>query len=97
MTTLHELRITAREAVDEAIENNYYDCLEDGLHEIADSLVPVYTSDLMSLAADNICLATDTPDIGPAFGGDPTPVNIVAANVYEWLISELYEYAGELA
>ena len=96
MMNTYDLRKQAREAIDEAIENKYYDCLEDGLHEIADGLVPIYTSDLMSLAADNIEFAVNVPELGPAFDGSDTPVNIVAANVYEWLIAELYEYASEL-
>jgi len=57
----------------------------DVIHEIADGWTPLYTSDLMELAADNIRLATDEPELGPAFDGNPTPVNIVAANVYEAL------------
>ena len=99
MTTLHELRGYARENLDEALEEGptgFYDDLGDTIHELADNLVPIYTHDLMSLAAENISLATDTPELGPAFDGSPTPVNIVAANVYEWLISTLWEYANEL-
>ena len=95
MTTLHELRGYARENLDEVVEDGISD-IGDLIHDIVDSLVPVYTSDLMSLAAENICLATDEPELGPAFDGSPTPVNIVAANVYEWLCNELWEYANEL-
>ena len=107
MTTLHELRRYARESLDELVEidaeeglSNVYhftgNDLHDTVHELADGLVPVYTSDLMSLAADNLCLATDEPELGPAFGGEPTAVNIIAANVFEWLTTELWEYASEL-
>jgi hypothetical protein len=39
----------------------------------------------MDLAADNIDFAVLEPEIGPAFDGTPTPVNIVAANIYEAL------------
>jgi hypothetical protein len=58
---------------------------EDTLTEMADAWVPIYTSDLMDLAADNIDFAVLEPEIGPAFDGTPTPVNIVAANIYEAL------------
>jgi len=68
---------------------------EDVLHEYADSAVPVYTADLMRLAADDIDLATAEPECGPAFDGSPTPVNIVAANVYEALLTEGYEWLRE--
>ncbi len=53
------------------------------LHEFADGVVPVYTGDLLDLAAGNNGLAVTTPELGPAFDGTPTPVNIIAANVYE--------------
>ena len=95
MTTLQELRQHARENLDEAREYGIAE-IADTVHEIADGLVPIYTSDLMQLAADNLDLATDTPELGPAFDGSPTPANIVAANVYEWLTAEVWEYASEL-
>ena len=95
MTTLHELRGYARENLDEAVEYGISE-IGDTIHELADGLVPVYAHDLMSLAAENISLATDEPELGPAFDGSPTPVNIVAANVYEWLTAQLWDYASEL-
>ena len=52
---------------------------------MADSHVPVYTTVLMNLAASDVGLATDEPDVWPAFDGSPTPVNIITANVYERL------------
>lgn len=64
----------------------------DAIHEVADGAVPVYTGDLMELAAQDIALATDEPEIGPAFDGSPTPVNIVAANVYERITAALWEF-----
>lgn len=71
--------------------------VDDMLHEIADGWVPIYTSDLMQLAADNIALAVDEPELGrPAFDGSPTPVNIVAANVYERLLDAAYEAYAEI-
>ena len=63
----------------------------DVIHEIADGHVPVYTSDLMALAAEDINLATAEPELGPAFDGSPTPVNIVAANVYEAITASLWD------
>ncbi len=62
----------------------------DAAHELADSSVPVYTSDLMRLAAEDTDLATSEPSLGPAFDGRPTPVNIIAANVYERLYDVAY-------
>ena len=61
---------------------------DGSLHEIVDSAVPLHTSDLMELAAEHIALAVNEPELGPAFDGAPTPVNIVAANVYEYLMDK---------
>ena len=63
----------------------------DTIFQIADSSVPVYTSDILQLAADNIYLATVEPEIGPAFDGTSTPVNIIAANIFEEIERELWE------
>lgn len=63
----------------------------DAIFEIADSSVPVYTGDLLRLAAENIALATAEPELGPAFDGSPTPVNVIAANVFEAIQEALWE------
>lgn len=63
----------------------------DVIHEIADGCVPVYTSELLQLAAESNGLAIDTPELGPAFDGAPTPANIIAANVFEAIEAELWE------
>jgi hypothetical protein len=62
----------------------------DLAHEIADGSVPVYTHELMTMAAEDCSLAVDVPELGPAFDGEPTPVNIVAANIYERLLQEVH-------
>jgi hypothetical protein len=41
-------------------------------------------------------MATEEPELGPAFDGKPTPVNIIAANIYEHLVEFLNEKAQEL-
>ncbi len=71
-------------------------CESDVIHEIADSCVPVYTSQLLELANGDNCLATDEPELGPAFDGSPTPVNIIAANVYERLTAVLWDEWREI-
>lgn len=62
----------------------------DVIHEIADGTVPVYPSDLLALACEDVALATDSPELGPAFDGEPTPVNIIAANVFEAIETALW-------
>lgn len=64
---------------------------EDRLHEIADSTTPVYNKQIMDLAASDYDLMLTEPEIGPAFDGTPTPVNIAAANIFE----KLYAAADE--
>lgn len=63
----------------------------DAIFEIADSSVPVYTGDLLRLAAEHLFLATEEPELGPAFDGAPTPVNIIAANVFAHVEEALWE------
>jgi len=45
----------------------------------------------MELAAGDINLATDEPEVGPAFDGSPTPVNIIAGNIYDRLLEAAYD------
>ena len=63
----------------------------DAIHEIADSTVPCYNSDLLDLAADDNNIALSEPECGPAFDGTPTPINIIAANVYDAIGEALWE------
>ena len=66
------------------------------LSEFADTAVPIYNHDLLDLAAGNNELALTAPEIGPAFDGTPTPINIIAANVYEAVEAGLYEAWHEI-
>ena len=67
----------------------------DTIFELADSGVPVYTSDLLQWACDYCAFATNEPELGPAFDGSPTPTNIIAANIFESLESDLWEFYYE--
>jgi len=62
----------------------------DAIHEIADTSVPIYSGDLLRLAAENLQLATEEPECGPAFDGSPTPINVIAANLYEHIEQALW-------
>lgn len=89
---LRGARQELREYLEDWTEDDFeQDEPHDIIHEIADSNVPVYTSDLMQLAADYLPLATNEPELGPAFDGSPTPTNIVAANVYDTITEDLWE------
>ena len=63
---------------------------QDLVHEIADDSVPVYYYEQIECARDNMNLATTVPELGPAFGGEATACNIIAANIYEELVSHLH-------
>ena len=64
----------------------------DTISEAADSNVPIYNGDLLDLAAGDNNLAYVVPELGPAFDGSPTPINIIAANVYEAIEAHLWEW-----
>lgn len=87
----YDIQDLQREALAILDEYPQSDDYSDLVHEIADSLVPVYSYDIVQYAANDITLATDEPEIGPAFDGSPTPVNIIAANIYERLVTALNE------
>jgi len=67
----------------------------DIIHSCADENVPLHRSDLMDLAREYPDLMTDEPELGPAFGGEPTPINLLAANVFEWIVEGLNEWVGD--
>ena len=75
---------------------NEYDLLNasdpyDYIHEVADGFVPVYYSDLIEYGYRNRDLMFDVPELGPAFDGEPTPINIIAANIYEAVSNYLHQ------
>ena len=99
-TSLYDLKQMAREELRNRWEN-YQDEFYQGephdvIHEIADGMVPVYYSQLIDLAGDNHSLAVDVPELGPAFDGEPTPVNIIAANVFEAIDEACWEEWREI-
>lgn len=67
----------------------------DAIFEIADSNTPIYNSDIMEIAAEDYEIMSSEPEIGPAFDGKPTPLNIAAANIFEAIEQGLWEYWNE--
>ena len=90
MDELYKMKKDALEELKESLRDYPDQDDNDRIFEIADSSVPIYTGDILQLAADNINLAIVEPEIGPAFDGTPTPVNIIAANIYEEILQELW-------
>jgi hypothetical protein len=65
----------------------------DRVHEISDSNVPVYHGELIQLAQDDMTLMLEEPELGPAFDGSSTAINVLAAVVYERICQEVGEIA----
>ena len=68
----------------------------DTAHEIADGAVPVYYNRIAEVGASDLALILDEPEIGPAFDGSPTPVNIIAANIYERVFNHVLPILEEM-
>ena len=97
MTTLRELEKDVLDELRERLQDNPWNNDEyDIIHEVADSNTPIYTSDILKLAADNLFLATDIPELGPAFDSEPTPTNIIAANIFEHLERVMFDNLEEI-
>ena len=94
MTTLYKIIETAKEEFKE----NYKDCdyAEDYIYEITDSACLLDNYTFLKLACDNLDLALNEPELGAAFDGTATPINIIAANLYENISNELHQYYYEL-
>ena len=95
MSSLDELCKDARTDLKDWLLDTLHIEPHDTIGEIADSSVPIYYSDLFKLAESNYSLLTEEPDLGPAFDGANTPINIIAANAYEYVQNDLWEYHRE--
>ncbi|KKN72305.1 hypothetical protein LCGC14_0412560 [marine sediment metagenome] len=93
---LQEILNDALDELKERMKDYPDEDADDVVSEIADSSVPVYYSDLLKLASGCNDLATAEPECGPAFDGKPTPVNIIAANVYEAVDQHLRNYLSAI-
>jgi len=90
-TTLWDRIKGVREEINERLEDEPDQDAGDLAFEVADNWCPIYTGEIMQYAAEDISLAVNEPELGPAFDGKPTPVNIVAANIFERLHEEAQE------
>jgi len=78
---------SAKEQLRDSVKDYPQEDTQDIIFEIADSSVPVYTADILDLLNDSVygfSLGTDVPEVGPAFDGEATPANIIAANLFRW-------------
>jgi hypothetical protein len=100
MSDLRETISDARKELrDWLVENPRARDADDFMHEIADQAVPVYTSDILEYAMDDLYLATEQPEIGVS--PDATPISMISLNIYDKiyneLCQELREFQEELA
>ena len=90
---LKDIIIDACDSLDQdwkEIEKGHYD-LDDMIHEIADSGVPIYYYDIGQYAAHNSWLMTEIPDINP----NGNAHDQIQANIYEAICEGLHEHIAE--
>lgn len=94
-----EVEEAVREAIDQYIKDhpdesrsNVEDRINDDgtITEIYDSSVPIYNGEIMDLGSLPEVFNHEN-ELGPAFDGSPTPVNIVAGSLYEILEETAFE------
>lgn len=91
--TLQDIFTTAEEDLLERVaDENESRYVGDLIAEIADTSVPMYNGTLLELASKEHELALAEPECGPAFDGSPTPINIIAANIYEAISEHLWSH-----
>ena len=91
---MYELKQEALTELKEAIEDDCYDDIQDGIHEIADGLCPIYYSDMADMMADDSELGF--PDADYCCLAKTTAFDIIAWNIYNELIQYLNENLEEL-
>lgn len=94
MTTFNELYASAKEDLEAAIRELHVtdtdddDEIRDRMHEIADSVVPIYNGDVFAVFADG-GISYEMDDSG-LIEGVTDVVQILRARIYEELINCLY-------
>lgn len=89
---MRDLRQQVTDGINEIpIYDLSFDTADDRVHEEADNAVPIYTSDLLEVAANDPDVALDEPEIG----SDGTPTGTIAANIYCQLVQHGYEVLAE--
>ena len=102
MTTIDDLkkdiRDSVRDEVKSFLEDNLdcdADCVQDkidysgAITELVDGSVPTYSAEIMEVAGDSEVYQHEN-ELGPAFDGSPTPINILATSIYEILQEEAW-------
>jgi len=87
-TTLRDLKERVRE---EVRDTNFeeYDYPRDILHEIADSAIPVYNSNVLDVAKSDLWLAVEEPEFWPRH--QKSAISAIQANIYNELSQVAHE------
>ena len=70
------------------------DDIQDTIHEVADSNVPIYYYEIAQYCAQNTHLLINTPEID--MGSNSAPYKHIQTNIYEDLIEGLNEHLNKL-
>lgn len=89
----YELKQFAKEQLEEAITENGYDDIEDGIYELVDGLIPVYYGELLELCKSSNDL--DFVDIHNPPSSIESIYDIISWNVFNELIAFLYQELEE--
>lgn len=78
------------------LEDNKEDILkseypDDDIREFVDSEMPVYNSELLEIALDDLWLSVEEPEVY-AFDGVHNAVNAIAGNLYNHLLEKANEW-----
>ena len=92
--TLQQLKEGAKEQLQEAIAENWYAHIEDGIYEIADGFIPVYYSDMLEVLYTSNDL--DFVDEHNPPSNIKSIYDIIQWNIYNELIAYLYRELDEL-
>jgi len=97
MSTIEQIKTDALEELEERFKAEPdMPYPEDMLAEIADSSVPIYHYQLAEVAQSSMDVLLHENELGPAFDGTPTVVNLIATAIYEIVQEALYEKLYEL-
>lgn len=92
---LNQLIESARDELRERLEEDLDQDKHDLIHEIADSSVPIYTTDLLDLFTDDPSLAFVGPELGHGTAGD-NMVGKAQAIIYEAITAALHDALDEI-
>lgn len=73
-------------------EISWFDELQEAVYDVATESVPGNNNDIFHLASFNRFIGSNIPQWCVFNGNEPTPVNLMATNLYECIVNSLREY-----